>query len=396
MSIISGKFDGGFKEGIAASGNEHGKQNSRPLNQRQRKDKPNRRDYSSNDRGPRGAGRSYGESGGKTYRSSYLDDSMDDSNSSNERKPAKLDQRTIELDEFCDAFASTTDYRQIRTMVQDDLPEVIKAMNYYYSNNSFDEKTAILNKFVKIVCTSKFANALASVMDSRVWLDDGTWDDIWMSVATSISIALETNYERMHSDVVRSYVRDMLPRIWQPEITDIARRTGVTRDLALDLLIAIPMVNAGKKWSNTTIGVYYDRFVDKMLVHADDNMDILNWEIQGILFDIFFDNKNQTNLKVIGRYLAGPRIQPTGETVKDAVYNEFIKMLYNKLNEFDIKEIGWCLEFVANNLQALDIAGKKLENPVFSFAECKKYDNVMKGLADAVDRNEAAATYLAK
>lgn len=389
MGLADGKFDGGFK-----CLDQQGRSNRPPKQFRSnRREWQLKNDIDNNDRGPRRNGRSYGENGGKLYRSSYLGGNVGYDNAAAEKKPAKLDETTIELGEFCDVFV-TSDYRQSNAMVRDDLPDLIRAMRFYYSKNASDEKVAILNKFIKICCTSKFVNSLATVLDSRVWLDDGTWDEIWRDMVFSISIALETNYERMHTDVVKKYVRDILPRIWQPEISDIARRTGVTRDLALDLLIAIPMMNS-KNWTNTSISVFYDRFLDKMLIHAEDNMDILNWEIQGILFDMFFDKRNSTNIKVIGRYLVTERMEQSGDTIKDAVYNEFIKMLYAKLDGFDIKEISWCLDFVANEFKRLDDEGKKPVSPIFSFTECKKYSNVMKGLADVIDRNNNAGRYLA-
>jgi hypothetical protein len=125
-----------------------------------------------------------------------------------------------------------------------------------------------------------------------------------------------------------------------------------------------------------------------MLSHAEDNMDVLNYEVQGMLYNRFFGN-GKTALKVIGKFLTMQPITTFESDVQEAVYKDFIKMLYTKLDKYDIKDIAYVFTFVK--------IYRKHEgtDTIFVSTEASKFENVKKGLLQALDEDPEAMTYLA-
>lgn len=340
--------------------------------------------------GDRSDSRSYGDGYYAFGRSSYLPEDVRDQEPYEEESDNEQtrDNRADAINEFCDNFTENIqNYRSLQDVIIEQFPDVIGYVKAYYSNKNKPVFIDALNRLIKTMSTTPFANTLGSVLESNIWIDDGTYDRIWSSIAFGLSIALETSYDRMHSDVVRKYATNILPRMWKPEINDVTVQTGVTKDLALDLFIAIPMAN--EDWSGANIDAFYHRFLDKMLIHAEDNMDVLNWETQSMLYERVF-GKGKTALKVIGKYLASDAIKDIDSEVGVAVYDEFKKMLYSRLDRYDIREIEYVFEFVARYVK---------EHPdatiIFDSVTASKSENVRKGLLSVMDKDPEAMKYLA-
>ena len=319
--------------------------------------------------------------------SSYLPEDERVPSSKKDGEVSKEDPKAREIYEFIDEFVdNVNNYRSLQDILIEKLPDVIPyMMKGYYSQKSSPALIDALNKFLKIICQTQFAKTLKSVLESGVWSDD-VYDEIWRSIAYALSIALETNHTRMHTDVIKTYATEILPRMWKPEIMDIVHNTGVTSDLALDLIIAIPVF--GGTWNGTNIDIFYDRFLSKILIHADDNIDVINWEIQGQLYEKFF-GKSNTALKVVGKYLTCEPVKTESSSVQ-AVYDEFRKMLYSKLDDYDIKDIEYVFEYVMKFRE---------KNPdkevIFDSREASKFENVKKGLLSIMDKNPDAMKFLA-
>jgi len=336
--------------------------------------------------------RNYSTSAYNYIGSSYLTDEMraemenDDGIDRNPQpqKEVKNDPRAKAIFDFVDEFSDNTDnFRALQDIMIDRFPDAVRHIRAYYSQKNSPQFNDAANKLVKLSTTSYFSKTLKKVLEGNFWVDDeGTYGKIWRSIGFLLSTALETNYNRMHGDVVRLYATEILPRMWNAEITDISSKTGVTRDLVLDLAIAIPMV--GSEWNAANIDAFYPRFLDKMLVHAEDNMDVLNWEVQGMLYDEFF-GKNNTGVKVIGKYLVShPKEEKDldGEVLK-RVYQDFVKMLYSKLDTQDIDKIAYVFKFVGNWKKEHDG-----EPTIFNAEDASKFENVRKGLLVAMDDRE--------
>lgn len=369
-----------IRDGIVELNGEGGRNNRDYERERGNKNKNRNRDR--NEFRPK---RRYDDDDYKFRRSSYLAGGDDEPE---ERQPkVDKDRRADAIFDFCERFADNIDsYKTLQEVITDDFPEVIVYVKQYYNVKNNQLFQDALNKLILLMCTPKFSSALVNILEARFW-DGEVYDKIWDSIGFGVSIALETNHERMHSETIRTYVTRMLPRLYKAEINEMCSSTGITRDLALDLMIAIPVPM--NDWNNATLDVFYSRFLDKMLIHAEDNMDILNWETQGMLYERFF-GKSKTALKVIGKYLTTKVVPESDSTVVNAVYEEFQKMLYSKLDRYDISDIEYVLGFVAK---------KRQENPnvdiIYNSVKASKYENVRKGLMSTMDRIPETMKYLA-
>lgn len=305
------------------------------------------------------------------------------------KQETKRDRRVEAILDFCDTFQdSVNDYRSLQEHVIAEFPSIVGYLRSYYNNDSGPAFVDAENRLIKLMSTSQFANVLGSVLQNGDWNDDGTYAKIWRSIAFALSVALETSHERMHAKVIQKYAVDILPRMWNPEINEMVRECGITKDLALDLTIAIPMV--GGNWNGSSVDALYMRFLDKMLDHAENNMDVLNYEVQGMLYDKLFGVKNKTALNVIGKFLVSEPIKDLSGEVTQAVYKEFIKMLYTKLDEYDVDQIAYVFRYIVKC---------RKENPdrstIFMSTDVKQYENVRKGMMMVLDENKDAMDYLA-
>lgn len=321
-------------------------------------------------------------------KSSYLYDDDDSEKEEIPKKNPENDKRAREIYDFCEDFISNTDnFKSLQTIIIECFPDVIPYMKKYYDGRNSDMFQDALNKLLKLMCTSQFANTLNSVLNSKIWVDDGTFGDIWDSIGFGLSLALDTNHKRMHVDVNRLYATKILPRLYNPEIDEIRVSTGVTGDLALDLMISLPVPL--NEWNGSTLDAFYYRFLDMMLIHAEDNMDILNWEVQGMLYEKFF-GKSKTALKVIGKFLTSEPVKDSESVVVTAVYQEFLKMLYKKLDKYDIDDIEYVLNFISKKRQEFPD-----KDVMFNSIKASEYDNIRTGMISIMDKVPETKKYLA-
>lgn len=380
MSILDGTV---VLDGEVRGNGGRNNNNRNGGNNKQRNNRRNNRDRNDN--------RSYGSGYYAFSKSSYLPDDVSDEELpyEEETEETTTDNRADAINEFCDNFTDNIqNYRTLQDIIVDQFPDVIGYVKCYYGNKNKPSFIDALNRLIKTMSTTPFANTLGSVLESGLWMEDGTYDNIWSSIAFGLSVALETSFDRMHTDVVRKYATSILPRMWKPEISDVTVQTGVTKDLALDLFIAIPMSN-DSEWNGANIDAFYHRFLDKMIIHAEDNMDVLNWEVQGMLYERIF-GKGKTALKVVGKYLASDELKDIDSEVGTAVYAEFKKMLYAKLDRYDIREIEYVFTFVAKYVKEHPNC-----NIIFDSVTASKSENVRKGLLSVMDKDPEAMKYLA-
>lgn len=376
-----------IKDGIVVLANENVQSRK---NKNNKKDKGNykKKDYrndsqSQNQRKFSGNNYNYNYS-----KSSYLYSDEDGEREDTPKKNPENDKRAREIYNFCEEFISNTDnFKTLQSIVIEDFPDIIPYMKKYYDGRNSDMFQDALNKLLKLMCTSQFANTLNSVLNSKIWIDDGVFGDIWDSIGFGLSLALDTNHKRMHIDVNRLYATKILPRLYNPEIEEIRLTTGVTGDLALDLMISLPVPM--NEWNGSTLDAFYSRFLDMMLIHAEDNMDILNWETQGMLYERFF-GKSKTALKVIGKFLTSEPIAESESVVANAVYQEFLKMLYKKLDKYDIDDIEYVLNFVSKKRQ--EFPDKDI---IFNSIKASEYDNIRTGMISLMDKIPETKKYLA-
>ena len=392
MGLLDGKWDSpssvsGVKQ--KKENNRAERQESRPIlgqtnNQQKKNNEP--KAHQAVTASKWSSERSYGLLAGE-YNSSYT------RGDEQRREESKTDKRIDDIMKFVDEYMANIEkanYREIRDVIIDYFPAAVKRVGGYYSTKNPEKLTEALNKLVGIVATETFAKSLSKVLDSKVWMDDDecTFNHIWRYIGFILSVTLETSYQVMHDDTIVIYTEQILPRLWEPEISEMTKTIGITKDLALDLSIAIPLI--GTEWDMANIRALYGRFLDKMLIHADDNADVLNYEVQGMLFDRVF-GKGENALKVIGQYLVSePKNLDEMETeVQRAVYKEFVKMLYTKLDEVDIGDSAFVFRFVARYRKEHE--GQKV---LFTTEDATKFENARKGLLKAME-DKSIMDYLA-
>ena len=378
MSILDGIVD------LDLDGNSNSRNNKKSgnNNNKNRQDNNNRRNNN------RDGSRNYFNNDYSFNNSSYV---MKDEQESEEVEVVENenDPRAKEIFSFVEDFLnSIKNYKNCQDIVIDDFPDVVQHMRHYYGSKNSKSLNDALNKLVNLFSTTQFANVLSAVLDSGVWTNDDTYDKCWRSIAYGLSVAIITSHNKMHSSVLTKYAHGILPRIWHPEIHEIVVNVGVTKDLVLDLIIAIPMIDS--KWNTSNINAFYSQFLEKIIYHAEDNMDVLNYEVQGMLFDRVFGKNTDTALKVIGKYLTSEPLEIRESEVEEAVYKDFIKMLYTKLDGYDIKQIAYVFKYVSKY---------RGENPdkktIFKSTEASKYENVRKGLLQTMDEDPNSMNTLA-
>lgn len=372
--LDNGRSNGGGNRNNRRDDNQRSNNSGNRSNNNRNDNNRNRRNYENRDY--------------RFSKSSYLTDEAREemnNNGSDERS----DRRAEEIYDFLDEFKKyVDDFQECRLTVTEKFPNIVKYVRNYYSQKNSPSFNDAINKLILAISTTNFANALQSVLEHGDWDDDsGTYGKCWRSIAFALSVALETAHDRMHGSVISKYATEILPRMWKPEIQDIATSTGVTKDLALDLIIAIPMIDS--EWNSANIDAFYGRFLDKMLIHAEDNMDVLNWEVQGMLYKKVFGS-GKPALQVIGKYLTSEPREKLDTEVEQAVYQEFIKMIYSKLDEYDIKDIMYVFRYVANIRKSTDNAPT-----IFNAKDAKSWDNVRKGMLQVMEQDKDTMNFLA-
>lgn len=280
------------------------------------------------------------------------------------------DERANEILRFCEEFTDNVDnYRELQEIMLIDFPSVVRYIKYYYGKNSNKFQDA-LNKLIYLACTIPFSKILSKCLTSKDWEDDNTYNEIWDSIGVLLCLALELEHPRMHTDVIKSYALNIIPRLYGPEIDELCADTGITKTLANDLIIAIPVKLAD--CNVATLDASYIRFLDKILIHAEDNSDVLNAEVQGRLYDKIFGT-DKIALKAIGKFLISEPFK-SKNPVQNEVYDEFKHMLYSRLDSYDIEDIIYVLNFVIKK-------ASNITRPImFEAADIEGYDNIRKAL----------------
>lgn len=302
---------------------------------------------------------------------------------SNQIKRDKKDANFI--NEFVEDFRdSINNYNTMYGLVVDNAPTLFSILKGYYRVKMDDSLVDAMNALINVICIKPFSQMLKKALESEVWELDGRYETCWRDIVFGLSLVLNTSYLKMNDDVVDRYVNTILVRMLNAEITQLVNKTGIKQDLALDLYIALPFIN----WSNHVLDEYYGQFREKILIHAEDNADILDAEIQEKLFRTFFGQSN-TLIKVIGKYFSDPIITEHQEYIQTAVDQEFITMLYNILDQQDIGTIEYCLQYVVNKRKELDTT-----DTLFDCSVASNYKNVKKALLRMLDKNQENKKYL--
>lgn len=275
-----------------------------------------------------------------------------------------------------------------RELIVDFLPYILRLMENYY-DNKWSEHRPLMNKILEITQTRKFALDLQTILTDEVY-DDYAED--WNLFAQLISLTIAICNEEMKEETIVVYTLEILKRMWETEIKELVKEYGVTEKLALDLFMTIPKLP--KDMQNHDLNRLTKAFLDRMILHAETNIDVLDGETQAGLMKFMFSEKDneESNLyvKVLGRFLNLPYKEPQGKW-QIAVYQEFVLMLYNELDNLESRDIEFVIKFIVNYRKKLQIDSK---GQIFSAVTANRYQHIRTAIRKIIGNDRSAMAVL--
>lgn len=309
-----------------------------------------------------------------------------DNNTMSQEVAEAADTLNAFLEDYADMCKQSGN--QVADVIRDSFWDVTKIMTHYY-DPKYSGITGEINKVLDIMASQRFAIALTNLLNTENiegW-HDGV-NDIWKSVMFAISTALITCHKRMKDETVEAYI-DLLssPGISGKDIDRLSKELGITKDLAVDLVASIPVIP--EDMTDITLKQFYSSFVMKLMEHADENIDVLDRGTQGKLFSFFF-GKEHIALKAIGRMLAAVKITGFENEAQKIVYAEYLSMLSDRLDAYDIKDIKFVLKFIVNEKKRLG----KDTMMLFGYVSIVEYGSIRKAELELISSDSDAKEYL--
>lgn len=290
------------------------------------------------------------------------------------------------LDDYADACKLAGN--QVTDVIRDRFWDVCKVMTHYY-DPKYGDMMGEMNKVLDVTCSQRFAASLCNLLGSEEvegW-NDGTMD-VWKDVMFTIATTITTSHKKMKDETVSAYIELLSSSgLAGKDIDRLASELGITKDLATDLIISIPVIP--DDMNDIALRQFFGSFVMRMMDHAEENIDVLDRGTQGKLFSFFF-GKDHIALKAIGRMLAAPKISKFQNESQKMVYAEYLSMLSDRLDAYDIKDIKYVLRFIVNEKKRL---GKGTEM-LFGDLSIVEYNSVRKSVFELIKDDADAKQYL--
>lgn len=316
----------------------------------------------------------------------YEDACCDDRNDSRNMSDRVATARSV-LDNFLVDYTDPENLKDVnflRDLITGSIVDVANVMKYY-GDEKYKDCWTQMNGVLNLMSTQQFAQTFFSALKSG---EIDNWDNDWNVVAQLISTLIATSRNSMKDDTIRMYIWDMLASkgFWGIEIEQIVNNIHVSKELAVELVIKIPV--PADQIHDREIERFYVGFLDAVLTHAEDNIETLDHNTQAKLFQYFFGN-GKVSAKVIGRYLTDPA--RTGmDPLVAMVYEEFKVMLWEQLEKCDINIITMVLKYVAQ---------KRKENPdrimLYDPEDVAKYNSIRKAAMGIMSKESELKDYLA-
>lgn len=335
----------------------------------------------------------YGAMAKKTTTRSFGDDDDIEMSTPPVKKTMNQEQNLVHVDEYefmenflNDYDSALTSMSQQKEIIHDCIIPLARITTNYY-NNKYSDVRGSMDSVFQIMTTEIFAKSLLAVLkqcirDDNDWDDTfSQWDDDYETVGYMISILLGTKRTSMTEEVEDLYKRSIGAGIYKAEINSIVKKTHVTEELATDLMLRNPIVADHMK--DFHIATFYQSFLSSMILHAEDNVEILDRETQGKLFKFLYGD-SKVAAKIIGRYMSQPEKTDLG-AIEKMIYTEFKCMLYDKLNQMDISTIEYVLGFIVKQKQELGDA-----KILFEFDKAAEYPNLNRALMHYIQEDKDA------
>lgn len=251
--------------------------------------------------------------------------------------------------------------------------DTAEVITHYYERR-YRPLVGQMNAVFDIIASTRFANGIRMVLTNEEidgW-SDGTID-VWKDVMFALSTVVTCCHGKMTDEVLSIYI-DLISSdgIAGKDINRLLNESNITKDLALDLIISIPCVP--EDMTDATLEKFHGMFLDKLMKHAEENISCLDCATQGKLFDFFFGKNNKMARKAIGRMLGSRNIAVFENNSQEIIYGEYMKMLFEKLNAYDIKEIQFVLRYIVSQKQLLN----RETRVVYDRIQIAEYDNICK------------------
>ena len=293
------------------------------------------------------------------------------------------------LDDFVDEYVKNkSDVSVINNLMAVQFAGVAKIMSQYYEKK-FADIADSMNNVIKLMTTKTFAIGLMSLIKKKDEVFDD-WGDVKRNIAALISLALETSHMKMVEETKSIYVEIIAEHIWDFEVKELQAKFKLTDDAAIDLLIGVPKF--GCNMSDTEIRSQYDTLLSMLLNHGKCAINYLDAEHQKELFYYLFKDDNRIAIKAAGQCL-GDEMLSFEEAEDEALYQEYVKMLYQVVDEHDLDEIRSVLRFIVKKRS--DMADKEMDTvTVFDVNTALEYENIKKAMIDYAEHSEAAKKFL--
>ena len=321
-------------------------------------------------------------------------------NQKDEKRQNKRDQRQpsreskMELDvamlqQFVQDFTDNkTNSAALYSILQSQFVDVAKLITDKYYDPKYDNAVQEMNCVLKLFTTQLAAVALSATVKDGMYEN---FDEDRVYIAAFISLALDTCNSQMVDKTIGAYVEIISEYIWKNEIKEMTSRLGMEEDVAIDMVIAVPYF--GRQMTEVQLRAYAPKFLSVVLDYSDSLIDTMTAENQKEWFYFIFPDINNQGLKVAGKCLSYDFLEFNDEK-QNALYAEYIKMLYMILHEHDIVDIKMVLRFIVNELKRRK---KEHRDNVIVFDPeyaVKCSENIEKALVDYCEKDNEARDIL--
>ena len=305
-------------------------------------------------------------------------------------KATKNAEQRETLQVFVDDITDNkTDSSALKDIITNQFIGVCEIMANYYENK-FNNIVDVMNAVIKVMTTNRFTETLLSVISDDYNMEN--WDVYKRTIAKTISIVLQTSSDKISENAQNNYIEMITEYIYPGEIAELVNGTGIYEDAVIDLFITIP--EFGNKMNMADINATYSnfattiiRYYDELAAYADKDF------LKNLFYKIFPDIDGQA-AKVVGKCLSSvdPDFNATQEQldVMIPLFDEYVKMLYDVLNDNEISDIQNTLIYIATTLEK---SGKTMDDIIFDVEDAWEYSNIRKAYFQVSRTNAKCEKY---
>ena len=302
-----------------------------------------------------------------------------------EKKPVSpssqsaIDIEKALMEDFVNDYtANKTNVTELYTLLRNDFPAVAEIISNKYFNKKYTDVVPTMNAVIKLMTTKVFATSLLST------IKDESFDisEVKYDFGKLISMVLNTSNSKMVDSTMAAYVEIMADYLYDIEMKQL-QELGLTDEAATDFVIGVPTLMTHMTENDLKYSV--GEFVGIILDHADSTIDTMDAESQKKLFyTIFPQIKFQTN-KAVGKCFIAEELDLGKDEKRAALYDQYKKMLYLILDEQDLTDIEYVIQFIYKSVKDDDANKPAI---LFNGRDAAEYDNVAKAVKNFIEDNK--------